>query len=114
MSRDVRNRRVLYRQCEIDFQLELSRGTSCISSCQTERGLHALVQETLPDAHGPERFTSLRSLLVDRLIVRGRPDAAAMVASYRLPAQMHGSPSFCTGPWERRDLRRRYCVRHAG
>lgn len=88
MSPDSRSSRITHGRCEIDFQLELSRGASCISSCRTDESLHKLVQETLDsflETHGPERFLPFRSLLAQRVIARDRPDAAVVISSYPVP-----------------------------
>ncbi|MGT2477607.1 hypothetical protein [Paraburkholderia terrae] len=89
MAIDAPKQTWLFRQCEIDFQLELARGASCIASCCTDASLQRLVQETVLcflQTHGPERFTVFRSLLAARLVARGQPKAAAIVASHPLPA----------------------------
>jgi hypothetical protein len=93
MSRDVRSKRMPDGQCEIDFQLELSRGASWISSCQTEASLRSLVRETLLgflETHGAERFPAFRASLADRLTARGRIDAAAIILSYPWPTETAG------------------------
>jgi hypothetical protein len=90
MSNGTMNKRLIYRQCEIDFQLELSRGASCIASCETEASLRDQVEETVRSflqIHGPGRFAEFRGSLANKLIARGRRDAALFVASYPLPAQ---------------------------
>ena len=107
MSCDARKMRGFYRQCEIEFQLELSRGTSCISSSQTEASLHELVQETLLcflSTYGPEKFSSFQTLLARKLAARGRRDAAAVVSSSLSPADVQSRSSSVTGPWNREGL----------
>ncbi|MGT2477280.1 hypothetical protein [Paraburkholderia terrae] len=89
MAIDAQKQTRFFRQCEIDFQLELARGASCIASCCSDASLQRLVQETVlcfVKTHGPERFTVFRSLLAARLTARGQPKAAAIVASHPLPA----------------------------
>lgn len=93
MTTEDRKKKTLRRQCEIDFELELSRGASCIASCWTDTSLQHLVEETVLcflETHGPERFSIFRSLLADRLTARGRPKAAAVVAAHTLPARLCG------------------------
>ncbi|SIT35879.1 hypothetical protein BN2476_70037 [Paraburkholderia piptadeniae] len=90
MSNGTMSKRLLDRQCEIDFQLELSRGASCIASCETEASLRDQVEETVHcflQIHGPGRFAEFRGSLANKLIARGRRDAALFVASYPLPPQ---------------------------
>jgi hypothetical protein len=68
-----------YRQCEIDFQLELSRGVSFITSSGTFSSLRLLTEETIAGflrSHGPRRLFIFCVVLADRLNIRGRPDAA--------------------------------------
>jgi len=88
---NVRGRHLLYRQCEIDFQLELSRGASCMASCQTDESLRQEVQSTVLsflETHGPASFEMFRDVLAVKLSARGRRDAAMYVASYPVPPQV--------------------------
>jgi hypothetical protein len=71
-----------YRRCEIEFQLELARGTSFIASSMCEATLRCLVDETVRDfvqAHGSTAAVAFCNVLSDRLVRRQRPDAAAAV-----------------------------------
>ncbi|CAG9229495.1 conserved hypothetical protein [Paraburkholderia sabiae] len=85
---NVQSKRLSYRQCEIDFQLELSRGASCIASCQTDESLRDEVEKTVLcflETHGANRFAMFRDVLAVKLSARGRRDAAVYVASYPVP-----------------------------
>lgn len=90
MSNGTKNERLLHGQCEIEFELELSQGASCIASCQTEESLRDQVEETVHCfllIHGPGSFAEFRGVLVNKLVARGGRDAALFVASYPLPPQ---------------------------
>ncbi|MEI6003464.1 hypothetical protein H3V53_42295 [Paraburkholderia bengalensis] len=85
---NVRGRHLLYRQ--FDFQLELSRGASCIASCQTDESLRQEVQSTVLsflETHGPASLEMFRDVLAVKLSARGRRDAAMYVASYPVQPQ---------------------------
>jgi len=67
----VQSRRLSYRQGEIDFQLELSRGGSCIASCQTDESLREAVETTVlcfPEPQGTNRFVPFRDVLSSQAI----------------------------------------------
>ncbi|MFC0396964.1 hypothetical protein [Paraburkholderia rhizosphaerae] len=71
-----------YRRCEIDFQLELARGASFIASSMSKETLQRTVDETIcgfAQMHGPSAAIVFCSVLSDRLLSRGRADAAAIV-----------------------------------
>jgi hypothetical protein len=77
-----RIRREDYRRCEIDFQLELARGASFIASSTSKDTLQRSVDETICEfAHiyGMPEAVVFCSVLSDRLIIRGRIDAASAV-----------------------------------
>ncbi|RZF26486.1 hypothetical protein EVC45_27550 [Paraburkholderia sp. UYCP14C] len=90
MSGSVQSRRLSYSQCEIDFQLELSRGASCIASCQQDASLREEVERTVLtflETHGANRLEAFLDVLAARLDARGRRDVAEYVRRYPLPPE---------------------------
>lgn len=83
-----------HRQCEVDFQLELSRGASCIASSRTHESLRAQIDETFGiflETYGAERLQDFRVLLASRLVARNRPDAADEVFFWAVPSEAKNS-----------------------
>jgi hypothetical protein len=79
MTNDVQLNLRHYRRCEVDFRLELSRGATCIASSRTRESLRMLIRETLDafiETHGAAQLPVFRTILAERLVARGRPDAA--------------------------------------
>lgn len=86
------SRRRRYAQCETDFQLELSRGASFISSCLTPASMRAVIAETLDSfvaANGSARLPDFAAVLAAKLAARGRMDAADEVLAWPRIAQVN-------------------------
>jgi hypothetical protein len=82
-----------YRQCEVDFELELARASSYIASSIKATTLTQTIEEILHaflSAHGPDSTTGFQMVLADRLRARSRPDAAQQVLAW---AHCAGTPS---------------------
>lgn len=72
-------------QAEIDYQVELARGASVISSMLSAENLAASIGETLTafeSAYGTAELQVFMQLLGQRLVNRDRSDAANMLVTW--------------------------------